>query len=220
MVIHTVGPWHTLCQFHIGGYFQQKKSHQNEKVEFWNLAMLTTQLMTMIQSREDQRVQRECHWSVPSPARTKAIKHQMSKRRKIDKVIKHQMTELGKMKNAKHSGLLFDFWRVSFSFEFRQIANTFLCSWCGWSLWKKPFSLTPRQRRIVLTRAVESLNDDNILILCHFVNKVYTHTLMWMAEWKFLHASRQDNLGPLVLNAYLLQKKRNECQVKGGTPGL
>ena len=109
MLIHTVGPWHTLCQFHIRGYFQQNKSHQNEKVEFWNLAMLTTQLMTMIQSREDQRVQRECHWSVPSPARTKAIKHQMSKRRKIDKVIKHQMTELGKMNNAKHSGLLFDF---------------------------------------------------------------------------------------------------------------
>ena len=51
----------------------------------------------------------ECHWSVPSPARTKAIKHQMSKRRKIDKVIKHQMTELGKMNNAKHSGMLFDF---------------------------------------------------------------------------------------------------------------
>ena len=108
MLIHTVGPWHTLCQFHIGGYFQRKKSHQNEKVEFWNLAMLTTQLMTMIQSREDQRVQRECHWSVPSPARTKAIKHQMSKRRKIDKVIKHQMTELGKMKNAKHSIMQFD----------------------------------------------------------------------------------------------------------------
>ena len=218
MLIHTVGPWHTLWQFHIRGYFQKKQFHQNEKVEFWNLAMLTTQLMTMIQSREDQRVQRECHWSVPSPARTKAIKHQMSKWRKIDKVIKHQMTELGKMNNAKHSGMLFDFLTCLVQLWIQTNCEYFLEQ----LMWVESLEETFQSYTSTATsktRAVESLNDDNNL--CHLVDKVYpnTHTLMWMAEWKFLHASRQDNLGPLVLNAYLLQKKRNECQVKE-TPGL
>lgn len=143
MVIHTVGPWHTLCQFHIGGYFQRKKSHQNEKVEFWNLAMLTTQLMTMIQSREDQRVQRECHWSVPSPARTKAIKHQMSKRRKIDKSDKTPDDRIGKNEQRKTYWLAI--WLVSKPQEhlwwyFRLHAeDTYLLNrwWILWWWWRK-----------------------------------------------------------------------------------
>ena len=74
------------------------------------IPMLTTSIMTMLSSREDQRVQKDCRWSVLR-AVTKAIKHQMSKWRKIDKCDK---TPDVKMNKAKHSCKLllslFDFW--------------------------------------------------------------------------------------------------------------
>ena len=58
---------------------------QSEMVTMLKIPMLTTSIiLTMLRSREDQRVQKECRWSVLR-AVTKAIKHQMSKWRKIDK---------------------------------------------------------------------------------------------------------------------------------------
>ena len=75
------------------------------------IPMLTTSaILTMLKSREDQRVQKDCRWRVVR-AVTKAIKHQMSKWRKIDKCDK---TPDVKMNKAKHSCKLllslFDFW--------------------------------------------------------------------------------------------------------------
>ena len=115
--------------------------------------------------RTKEYKQKDCCWSVLT-AVTKAIKHQMSKLRKIDKCdktpdvkIEKKWTKQNTVASHYHHCLISG-WKnklrvcVMFNFEFKtfrmekQIEKGFLCSllWVE-SLMKKPFSLSPRDSR-------------------------------------------------------------------------
>ena len=66
------------------------------------IIMSATSAMTMLRSREDQRVQKDCRWSVPrAQSCDKSDKTPDVKMEKTTNVTKHQMSKLRKNEQSK-----------------------------------------------------------------------------------------------------------------------